>query len=536
MTPVVRLDSISITGKTFFTSEGYFRDSPILTSTGIFEYTNPDGSIRRELRLPNDVFDPESLSSYQGKPIIITHDAGLIDKSNVEQEQIGTILTKGYEDGDDVRADIVIHNTDAMKSSHLRELSVGYNLDLEEKPGTWNGQHYDAIQRNIRVNHLALVRKARAGDRARLNLDGRDSTTTLKGGKHIMAMKKRRNLDGVLSPEELEKAISDYKAKRAASAEKKSDAAPDAEGKAPEEKKPTAPAAAAPAASAAKTPVPKAPTPAAPAASAEKPEEKASTDGEDDVTTVPENVPVEEQVAAIKERSENKDDGETAPQSVIKQQDYDIKKLLDIVDSLLAERDFNKTGASKPNTTADGEDCEATDSDDETAPDNVDDGETVDNESEDDDMIEDEDDVVETPKAAATGSDSDDDVKQTTQPPNMNTDSVDRMIRKRVKLGMIGNALNLDGLEDMPIRSAEKLVIQSVRPTVRLDGKSNAYIDAMFDYACEEIKARSTKDTDYQKRQMFNMDGRSQKRSADSSMSARERMIKRQHNKNKEVK
>lgn len=535
MTPVVRLDSISITGKTFFTPEGYFRDSPVLTSIGIFEYTNPDGSIRRELRLPNEVFNPESLASYQGKPIIITHDAGLIDKSNVDQEQIGTILTNGYEDGDDVRADIVIHNTDAMKNSHLRELSVGYNLDLEEKPGTWNGQHYDAIQRNIRVNHLALVRKARAGDQARLNLDGRDSTHTLKGGKYVMAMKKRRNMDGILSPEELEKAISDYKTKRAASAEKKSDAAPDAESKAPEEKEPTAPAAAAPAAPAPKT-APKAPAPAAPTASAEKPEGKASTDGEDDVTTVPEDIPVEEQVAAIKERNENKDDGETTPQSVIKQQDYDIEKLLDIIDSLLAERDFNKTGASKPDAAADGEDCEATDSDEEEAPDNVDDGEIVDSESSDEDMIEDGDDVVEAPKTAATGSDSDDDVKQPSQPPKMNTDSVDRMIRKRVKLGMIGNALHLDGLEDMPIINAEKLVIQSVRPTVRLDGKSNAYIDAMFDYACEEIKARSTKDTDYQRRQMFNMDGRSQKRSADSSMSARERMIKRQHNKNKEVK
>ena len=67
---VRRLDSIQL-DKTYFTEEGYLIDHPIVTSVGIFEYTNPDGSTRRELRLPEDVFAPESLASYKGKPIII---------------------------------------------------------------------------------------------------------------------------------------------------------------------------------------------------------------------------------------------------------------------------------------------------------------------------------------------------------------------------------------------------------------------------------------------------------------------------------
>ena len=53
-------------------------------------------------------------------------------------------------------------------------MSLGYNLDLEETPGVWEGQPYDVIQRNIVINHLALVMEARAGDQARLNIDGRD--------------------------------------------------------------------------------------------------------------------------------------------------------------------------------------------------------------------------------------------------------------------------------------------------------------------------------------------------------------------------
>ena len=55
LTRVARLDSLPIT-KAEYTKEGYLIDTPILTSVGIFEYKNEDGSIRRELRLPEHVF------------------------------------------------------------------------------------------------------------------------------------------------------------------------------------------------------------------------------------------------------------------------------------------------------------------------------------------------------------------------------------------------------------------------------------------------------------------------------------------------
>lgn len=71
-----RFDSIPLSD-TYFTPEGYLIDNPILTRVGIFEYHNPDGTIRRELRLPEEVFAAESLASYKGKPVILTHEAGL---------------------------------------------------------------------------------------------------------------------------------------------------------------------------------------------------------------------------------------------------------------------------------------------------------------------------------------------------------------------------------------------------------------------------------------------------------------------------
>src|SRR5699024_3509163 len=213
LTRVVRLDSVPL-DKAYYTDEGYLADRPVLTSTGIFEYTNPDGSIRRELRLPEEVFRPESLKSYRGKPIVITHDAGIITKDNVHENSVVTILSEGYRSGNNVVADIVIHDTDAMKNAGLKELSLGYNLDLDETPGVWNGQPYDAIQRNIIINHLALVMDARAGDQARLNIDSRDRN---QKGESTMSMKnkKRSRADGAMTPEELNKAIEEYKARRA---------------------------------------------------------------------------------------------------------------------------------------------------------------------------------------------------------------------------------------------------------------------------------------------------------------------------------
>lgn len=217
-----RIDSISIDG-TYYTEEGYLVDHPIVTTCGIFEYKNEDGSTRRELRLPEDVFAKESLESYKGQPIIITHDAGEVDKDNVSKEQIGTIMSEGYRDGNNVRCEIIIHDTNALQRCGLKELSLGYSLDTDDTPGVYRGEKYDCVQKNIKINHLALVGEARAGENARLNIDGKDDDTKiLKGGMAIMYgkpnAKGHRADDGAeLSPEEMEAAIALFKAQQAAS-------------------------------------------------------------------------------------------------------------------------------------------------------------------------------------------------------------------------------------------------------------------------------------------------------------------------------
>ena len=215
---VTRIDSIP-SSETYFTEEGFLRDTPIVTSTGIFEYALPDGGVRRELRLPEHVFDKESLASYASKPVIITHKAGSIDKNNVKKEIVGTILSEGYQDGDNVRCKVVIHDIDSVKRTPYRELSLGYSLDLIEEPGEWNGEPYDAIQTNIRINHLAIVDNARAGEKAHLNLDGKkveiEDKENEEGGKKEMQNKDLHGDSVDMTPEELIEAIKMYKASKA---------------------------------------------------------------------------------------------------------------------------------------------------------------------------------------------------------------------------------------------------------------------------------------------------------------------------------
>lgn len=291
-----RIDSISM-DRTYYTDEGYLVDHPIVTTCGIFEYKNDDGSTRRELRLPEYVFDEKSLESYKGKPIIITHDAGEVDKENVRREQIGTIMSKGYRDGENVRCEIIIHDTNALKSCGLKELSLGYSLDTDDTPGTYRGEKYDCIQKNIEINHLALVGEARAGETARLNIDSKDNDTqTLKGGKADMYnanSKGRRADDGAeLTPEEMEAAVALFKAQKAASQA------------------------------------------AGEGADGEEPEETSVSESEEK-----EKTPVEQ----VRENIDRRDaDGEgMSPEDIIAEQKADLDTLLSEIDKLQATNDMN---------------------------------------------------------------------------------------------------------------------------------------------------------------------------------------------------
>ena len=143
MTTVQRYDYADI--KATKTDEGFLHDTPIVGRVGIQEYKKPDGTIRRELRLPEHVFHADALASMRGKPITSGHPpSGKVTAKDSHRVTIGTMLSEGRQDGDNLRTDIVIHNVDAMGDK--KQLSLGYKCDMDETPGTHPIYgHYDAI-------------------------------------------------------------------------------------------------------------------------------------------------------------------------------------------------------------------------------------------------------------------------------------------------------------------------------------------------------------------------------------------------------
>ncbi len=204
MRNVQRYDSLQLVAGAVIDTDGFMRDSPIVARTGVYEYRNPDGTIRREYRPADEVFASDALNSFRGKPITVLHPKkGKITAANAFGTAIGSILSDGYpKDEKYVACDIVIFAPD--KIGKHRELSLGYRCDCEETPGVSpDGQAYDAIQRNIRINHLAVVPVARAGMKARLNCDG-DEIIESEGTQNMSKFK----IDGV--EHEVPEAVANY--------------------------------------------------------------------------------------------------------------------------------------------------------------------------------------------------------------------------------------------------------------------------------------------------------------------------------------
>ena len=162
---VTRYDNITI--KAELSKDGWIVDRPIITRAGIFTYSNGN-KIVKEYRPDAEVFNETSLASLRAIPITDGHKGILNTNSNLDGIVVGSVISNGVKEDSNVVADIVIHNVKKIGSK--RELSLGYQCEIDETPGTFNGERYDQIQKSITYNHLAVVNKGRAGN-ARIRLD-----------------------------------------------------------------------------------------------------------------------------------------------------------------------------------------------------------------------------------------------------------------------------------------------------------------------------------------------------------------------------
>lgn len=163
-----------------------------LSRIGVLEYRNPDGSVRRELRHPDEVFKPDSLATFAHAPLTVDH-PGLVTPDNWQKVTVGHVAGSPSKDGKMLAGEVHIQDgrtIDRVERGELVELSCGYQCRLEMTPGEYEGQKYDAIQRDIRGNHVALGPKGwgRAGPEVRLHLDGGASVSGIEGNSYLPSM------------------------------------------------------------------------------------------------------------------------------------------------------------------------------------------------------------------------------------------------------------------------------------------------------------------------------------------------------------
>ena len=169
------------------TDEGFLVARAPVTSIGVFTYRNPDGSERRELRLPEEVFNEDSLATLRMKPLTLLHPDEAVTPDNIAELQVGTVGTDVSSDSYRVYVSLSATRPDgieAVENGTARSLSCGYVCDIEWTSGTWMGMKYDCIQRNIRYNHVALVPVPRAGDGNSIRMDAAGTPTLPDLNKH----------------------------------------------------------------------------------------------------------------------------------------------------------------------------------------------------------------------------------------------------------------------------------------------------------------------------------------------------------------
>lgn len=157
------------------TDDGYLIAEAFAVRTGIQTYLGTEvGLMDRETvsvyRPESEVRSPESLRTFSHAPITLGH-PDQVTADNWKDLAKGEVSTEAQWDGDKIKLPLIVKDAEAIKAIEggTRELSAGYTCVLDWTPGrTDDGRPYDAIQRNITVNHLAIVPKGRAGSECRI--------------------------------------------------------------------------------------------------------------------------------------------------------------------------------------------------------------------------------------------------------------------------------------------------------------------------------------------------------------------------------
>lgn len=173
---------------------GWLKVPAVIGRSGVFPYQQPDGTVVREYRPPDEVGHTDSVSSFDGVPFTIDHPPLELDDQNTTAFSKGITNRARYNANDKhVEAQILIFSRDAKMAAQQthRQLSPGYTVLLDPTPGmTPDGERYDVIQRVIRGNHVAGVPQGRQGPEVAFRFDARDAAVAINPEENTMTVQR----------------------------------------------------------------------------------------------------------------------------------------------------------------------------------------------------------------------------------------------------------------------------------------------------------------------------------------------------------
>ncbi|MET0721802.1 MAG: ChaB family protein, partial [Tardiphaga sp.] len=162
-------------GNLRMTADGYMVAQARVARTGIQLYQGDEVGDARDIvrvyRPEKTVFDAKSMQTFAHKPVTLGHPPEMVNAHNWKDYAVGHVDGEIMRDGEMVRVPMMITDASAIEAvrTGASQLSVGYDARLEMIDGvTPIGEPYDAIQHDIRVNHIALTPSARGGPQLRL--------------------------------------------------------------------------------------------------------------------------------------------------------------------------------------------------------------------------------------------------------------------------------------------------------------------------------------------------------------------------------
>ena len=153
------------------TADGYLVGDARIARAGIQIYSGhevgrPALKQVRVWRPEDEVFSAAAMASFAHRPVTDDHPIEPVSASNWKRHAVGMTGDQVAREGGFIRVPMILMDQGAIAAVRggKRELSCGYSCDLRFEAGaTPQGEGYDAIQSDIRGNHLAIVAAGRAG-------------------------------------------------------------------------------------------------------------------------------------------------------------------------------------------------------------------------------------------------------------------------------------------------------------------------------------------------------------------------------------